>query len=273
MLAAWTNYLFVWQLPMFGAFAAVWLIGGPYLTRRALGRYADLPRSKRRMGRCAQLNFLATGTGLAALVIVAGFFVILGSKLGSRLLSIAGALPGLLAMMAMSWAVALSMLALRAKTVLRITAATTGPMVALLVAVGAGAFVPAWFARQAEVQRLTCRRNLHEIRVGLQLYATRGEQAPSLKALAESKLIQAEYLTCPAEPELDIGYLYLPAEAAQRGQHSRTVRVCDRHASHGSKRLVLFTDGRIELVGGREFEQLLRLPENEALAKLVAAEP
>lgn len=59
----------------------------------------------------------------------------------------------------------------------------------------------------------------------------------------------------------------------QRGQHPRKVRVCDRHASHGSKHLVLFTDGRIELVGSREFEQLLRLPENEALAKLVAAEP
>jgi len=109
-LGAMRDYFFLWQLPFFALFALCWLISGPYLTRRALERHAELPRSKRRLGWCAQVSFLSTGTGLLAMLIVTGFFLVLAVKLERRALVLPGAALGLAAMLVMAWAVALSLL-------------------------------------------------------------------------------------------------------------------------------------------------------------------
>ena len=45
-LAGIGNYVHPWQPPLFLAYAVAWLVGGPYLTRWAMRRYAGLPRSK-----------------------------------------------------------------------------------------------------------------------------------------------------------------------------------------------------------------------------------
>ena len=271
-LAAWTNYLFVWQLPLFGLFAAAWLIGGPYLPQRALVRHTEVPRSKRRMARCAQLNFFATGIGMLALLVITGFFFVISRKLGLRPVAFVGAAIGLPAMILMSWVVGLVLLAAPARSVLRLTFATTGPALALLVVVGAGAFVPAWFVRQAQIREDRCRYNLLEIHVALDMYGRRGEEASSLTALVEGGFTEAKYLTCPGNPERENGYLYVRART-EREQVSQRIRVCDRRGNHGSKRQVLFADGRVEVLSQEEFERLLSLPENSSLSKLVAAEP
>ncbi len=273
MLAALSDYVFVWQLPLMLAFLAAWLIAGPFLARRALERHTELPRSKRRMGRCAQFSFLATGTGLLALLVVAGFFFAVGGKLQEKILFTAlGAALAVPAMLAMSWAVGLSMLALPAKRVLRIVVTTTGPMAILLVVLGAGAAVPAWYARQDNLRRDQCRYKLVELDHALRMYAARGEEAPSLSSLVESKLLQPQGLVCPGRPDAEVGYLYLPSRSAPRRERQDIIRACDRRGNHGSKRVVLFTDGRVEFLSQGEFQDLLKRAENQELAKLVAAE-
>lgn len=275
MLAAFSNYLFAWQLPMFAVFGATWLIGGPYLTRRALARYADLPRSKRHLGRCAQLNLFATGAGLVALLIVAAFIVVMArSPLGVRLAVAVGVAVGLPSMLGMSWVISLSILALPSKTVLRIAASTTGPIMVLLLLVAAGAGVPAWFVRQNQILEEKCRYGLHQLRYALDMHSRRGEEALSLQALVEAGLLKSEFLVCPGKPDVETGYVYLPATPATPGKGSEKIRLCDRRGNHGSKRHVLFIDGRLELLGRREFDELLAKPENEDFRKkLIETEP
>jgi len=272
-LGAMRDYFFLWQLPFFALFALCWLISGPYLTRRALERHAELPRSKRRLGWCAQVSFLSTGTGLLAMLIVTGFFLVLAVKLERRALVLPGAALGLAAMLVMAWAVALSLLSLPARAVLRVVAASTGPVAALVVIMAAGAFVPAWFVRQDEIREQLCRNNLLRLRNGLEHYAMRGHQAPTLESLVSENILEAKILRCPGRPGDQCGYLYVPASSPRPGEPaSRKIRICDRRGNHGSDRIALFADGRVERLSEEEFARLLNLPENKALAKLVEEE-
>jgi hypothetical protein len=246
MLAAMRDYFFLWQLPAFGAFAAAWLIGGPYLTRRALERYT-------------------------------GFFVVRAKK--SNIWWLTGAVLGLPVMLVMSWAVVSVVLNLPAKTLLRVALSTTGPLTLLLLLVAVAAFAPARFVRQAQLARQRCRINLQFIDGALGKASSIGQLPESLRALTESGLIKTERLACPAKPEVEVGYLYVPSLAAARtdsGDEQREVSqkiwVCDRRGNHRGRRLVLHTDGRILELEESDFRKLLERPENEELKKLVAAE-
>ncbi len=82
MVAAIQDYLFTWQLPLILLFIIAWLVAGPFLTRRALAKIADLPRNKSRLANAARINFLAQGLAMGALALVTGALALLGSKQG-----------------------------------------------------------------------------------------------------------------------------------------------------------------------------------------------
>jgi hypothetical protein len=272
-LAALRDYLnHWWQIPLFLLYGGGWLIGGAYLTRRALGRYTDLPRSRRRLARCAGLNILSTGAGLVGGAIIAVFFVALVQRAGARVLMLGAVVVGVPAMLGMALAVGVNMLRLPVRTAWRVVLTTTGPLVVLLVAVSAGALVPAWFIRQNQVQCDRCKRHLYDILQALEMHAGGGTQAQSLKVLTYRGLIDPRVLTCPAKPGVDVGYLYAPAPASPGRTYSERIRVCDRRGNHGGVRMVLFTDGRVADVSESDLAKLLKKPENEAMARLVQAD-
>jgi len=297
MLAGIKDYFFLWQVPMFVAFAAAWLIGGVYLTRRVLARATDLPRRQRSWSKCAQINAFATGMGLVALVAVVGLFTLLYTRSEPRKLAllVAGVLLGPVAMLATAWAVTQALIVVPVRSSLRITLTVSGAALGLLAVVACGAFIPGWFARQAKLGRERCQRNLQQIHFALEGYAERylGKQAPTLQALVDAGLMKEEILHCPARADGSGGYLYRPCP----GQHaeaqaaapaggavavqeiSRKIRVCDRRGNHGGVRNVLFTDGHVEELKEDAFQRLLEFEDprtgervNAAVAKLVRSE-
>jgi len=267
-------YLFLWQLPVFAAFAAAWLIGGTYLTRRALGACTDLPRSKLGTARCLRLNFLATGAGLVALLIIATFFATLAKRTRTLPLLAGVAVIGLPAMLAMTWIVLLNLLDLPRKTVLRITATTAGPVLAVLVVLAGATAVPTWFLGQARRMAQGCTGNLRWVEAGLGEHARReGHEAPNLEALIDRDYIEEKYLRCPANPTEEIAYVYAPRPAGSEAQGGSRILLCDRDGNHGGRRIALFANGNIEEINEDRFAELLKLPENQQLAEQLGRNP
>lgn len=274
-LAGPADYLFSWQIPLILLYVAVWLIGGTYLTRWALARMTELPRRKRTLARSLRLNFFTAGSGLTALVIVAGAFGILAGRAEGHKVAIAvvGLLLGVPAMLATAWAVGMVMLDLPVKTWLGITGATTGALLAFLVLLVAGACLPARSQRLTKLEQNWCEANLHELRAALNRHGTLGPEAATLEELMMKGRCGPEVLRCPANPNRPQGYLYVPSPQAERDAGaSDQIRVCDRRENHSGWRMVLYTDGRVEVVGEDRFGELLKLPENAKMAELVRAE-
>jgi len=274
-LAGWRDYLYLWQLPMVLAYFAAWLVGGPFLTRRALRRLTDLPSRRISLGRCAAMSLVASGAGAAAMAVTMGFFLALGRKVGPEWLEYIGLGVGPAAMLGVGAVIHSLFLNRPAGVVFRVTATTTGALVCLLMILGAGAFIPATMLRQAALKDTHCRVNLLRIHAALYRYAQihPGELADGLEDLLADNLIEAKHLRCPAREDGHIGYLYARVPPARRNTLSQQIRACDRRGNHGKRRHVLFADGRVEVLTEQEFAAKLRLPENAGLAKIVAAEP
>jgi len=261
-------YLFVWQVPMFLTVLAGWLIAGPYLTRRGLRR-AVPEGTKVRLSRCARINLLANGGGLAAMAVGIGFFVALALRFGPRWLALTGVAAGAGAMIGMSWAVHWAMVNLPGRQAFRITLHSAAPMALITLAMLAAAFWPARIARIAAGELARCRTNLPSIDQALRLYeATHpGQRAPSLQALVDDKKLQARQIVCPARPDRPVGYLYVPVPVAEGEEVSQRILVCDRPGNHDGKRNVLYTDRRHATLSEAEFQALLQRPENADLAE------
>ena len=272
VLAGARDYFFLWQLPIAGVFVAAWLVAGPYLTRRAMLRIGNLPRSRSALSRCAQVNFLANGAGLAAMAVVTMFVVVLAAKVGPRWLAGAALVLGPAGLFAMSWATHLSILRLGGRQVLRVAATSAGPLALLALVLMLAAAVPAVFVRRSQLGLGRCQQNLRRIHLALQLYTVRhsGKEAPSLQALVDDDLIEPDHLRCPARPDKPAGYLYAPSRAAKLGEVTTCIRVCDRRGNHGDDRLLLFNDGRIGTTKESDLEKLLAAPYNTEIGRLDA---
>ena len=275
MLAGPADYLFSWQIPLILLYVAVWLIGGTYLTHWALARMTELPRRKRTSARSLRLNFFTTGSGLTALTIVAGSFGVLAGRAEGHKATIAvvGLSLGVPAMFGTAWAVGMVMLDLPVKTWLRITGVTTGALLAFLALLVAGAFLPARSQRLTKHQQDRCRSNLYELQAALNRHSTLGPEAVTLEELVMKGRCGPEVLRCPANPNRPQGYLYAPSPQAERDTGaSDKIRVCDHRKNHSGCRMVLYTDGRVEVVNEDRFSELLELLENAEMAELVRAE-
>lgn len=275
ILAGLQDYLFVWQLWVILFYIVAWLIGGTYLMRWALVRMTDLPRRKRTLGASFRLNFFATGSGLAALGILALAFGLLaaGAESGKLAIAIMGLVLSVPAMFGTAWAVGMVMLNLAGKAWLRVSAVATGGPLVFLVLLVAVAFVPSRSRRLAKLYQDRCDKHLSELNTALNRHSAMGPEAVTLEELVEKGHCVPELLRCPANLDRAPGYLYVPSpQAARDAAAVYKIRVCDRRGNHGSSRMVLYTDSRVEVVNEQRFAELLKLPENAKMAELVRAE-
>lgn len=275
ILAGLQDYLFLWQLWVILFYVFAWLIGGTYLMRWTLVHMTDLPRRKRTLGGSFRLNFFTTGSGLAALGIIALAFGVLAGRAESGKLTIAltGLVLSLPAMFGTAWAVGMVMLNLSGKGWLRVAAVATGGPLVFLILLIAVAFVPSRSQRLASLYQDRCEQNLYGLRGALNRHSAMGPEAVTLEELVEKGQCGPELLRCPAKLERVPGYLYVPSPQAARDMGAiYKIRVCDCRGNHGRSRMVLYTDGRVLVVDEDRFAELLKLPENAKMAELVRAE-
>ena len=274
ILAGVMDYLHWWQVfPMLG-FLGGWLIGGPYLTRRTLTKYG-LARSKRRLGECMRVNFLATLAGLVAAGIIVLFAAVLASKVEALLavrlwVLMAAFVVGLVAMLGMSWAVQGAMVELSGKELRGTVLHSVGPLVLALLVCSLAALIPARMIRLRQRDLGRCRKKLLKIQEAVERYATHHTpyQAPSLEAMVKEGLLTEADTRCPGRREDDCGYLYAPVapDARGRARHEQEIRACDRRGNHRGVRFVLYSNGRPEAVTEEGFQQLLELECNADIA-------
>lgn len=268
-----SDYMFPWQLGVLALCLAAWLGGGTYLTRWALTRLTDLPKEKRSAKRAFQLNFLATGAGLVAAVVVAYAFVRLLRRVEGSKFAVAalGGVMALLAMLATAWAVGLVMLNLPAKKQAQITATTSGLLAVLLALLGTVTFAVSFKQRIRNAHLDGCKRSLSNLHDSLNRYSPTHLGGQSLEELVDKGMLSADMILCPSNPGRSPGYLYAPAPRVVDSISDR-IRACDRRGNHGGTRMVLFTNGRVRQLSEREFAKLLELPENAPIAELDRAD-
>ena len=283
ILAGIMDYVHWWQVFPALVFLAAWLIGGPYLTRRALAR-AGLPPSRRRMGLCMKANFLTIAAGLVAAGIVALFAATLamtetvGPGRWRHALLLAGAMAALAAMFGMSWAVLAAMVDLSGRALRRVVYSTTAPLVGALAVCSVVSFIPARIIREGHRQRANCHARLSAIGQAAREYRAKyaPNEAPWIEALVEEGLLRDEYMYCPSRGTGDCGYLYVPVAPpppGARGAAKDRLRACDRRGNHGDVRMVLYHDGRVGAMSEADFQKLMGLEINAAIAAKDRADP
>ena len=271
MLASVNDYLHLWQLPIFLGFALLWLVGGTYLTSWALRRFSELPRSKRQMGRCTSINVVATGSGLAAVLVVSLFLYAMLLKYGYLPLIVSLVVLAPLVMLAMGWAVGLVMIPLPPGQVFRVSLRTSGVICLGMAIFGAAAAVPAWYQRQGELREQGCYGNVILIAEALRNYNDKnpGQQAPSLQTLVQSSAIPEKVLHCPGRSDKDVGYVYLNSFTRVNPEiNTEKLVVADRAGNHSGRQQVVWANYRFGQVDRKYFQQLLTRPENKEFAKL-----
>ena len=149
----------------------------------------------------------------------------------------------------------------------------TGTPLVFLILLVTVAFIPTRNQRLVNLYLGRCETHLHKLRGALNSHSAMGPEAATLEELVENGRCGPELLRCPAKPDRVPGYLYVPSpQAAKDAAAADKIRVCDRRGNHGNLRMVLYTDGRVVAVDEATFAELLQLPENADMAKLVRAD-
>ena len=272
-LAAISDYLFLWQLPLIGLYLLIWLAAWPYVTRRFLKKAGDLPRSKTTLGRCAIINLFSNVPAFVAVIAILVLCRQLSLDHGFWIF-VPGAVVASAAMLGMALVVNLTMLELPARRVAAFTLRSTGLLLLVGILLFGGMIYPTRVARFAKLDREKCNQNLQYVRAGLDEYARRfpGRLSPTLEALQTADLVKPEHLRCPGRHGGEVGYLYVPTPRVDPRTKSSKINVCDRRGNHSGQRHVLSANGRIELVDEKRFDELLKLPENAGMAQLVLSD-
>ena len=88
-----------------------------------------------------------------------------------------------------------------------------------------------------------------------------------MKNLLEIKGFEPKFLKNPVNPS-GRGYFYVSAPLISRSKKTQKILVCTfRDDSVRDRRIVLFVSGRIQDLGERAFQDLLRNPVNEEFAE------
>ncbi len=119
-------------------------------------------------------------------------------------------------------------------------------------------------ARQ-KAKRAISMRNIRIIHMGIMLYAEDhdGTYPPNLQALVDSEFLSARSLINPLQPDLPIGYVYLPPQnkAQQIKSPSQVILVYEAHTEWGEGVVVGYADGHVEhLTDPERFNNLLGKP-------------
>jgi len=259
------EYLSAWQLLVMAVFIVGWLTGGGYLLRWSIRRRE--PQRRVKLGKCVLVSLLAGAAGGISGAVLFALVYIIGRRTDTNLL-VPGVVFGMLSMLTVSFLTVSVMLESSAKS----TLAAAGPSIAAILGWALLLGIPTTIVSRnltlVRLERETCALHLRYIHRGLSLYQTNFGQSPvNLTTLAEKKFVEAESLRCPAAPDRQIGYFYLPAPTS-RDLQTKQILACDFRENHGGAgRTVLLVNGQCDWYTEDRFAALLGEAENAAFAK------
>ena len=268
MLAAASDYTFIWQIPLILIFLFGWIVGGGALFHRALSPH--LTKKKKKTFLHGVFVSLVSGT-------VAGIGAMIAMFVGSELLpkwedspvSIIALILAAGVLWVVWYMVVYAMHDLPGKLTMKLAWVPITSVCLLGAVVATACAVPAYRMRMAQVE--TQRRagmglqNLSMIYAALRGYPSQG--APkSLEELVEKELIEDEMIKNPLDPDRAVGFFYLPQPINRRAESREVILACS-YAIDEAPRLVLLMGGEVASMGEGSFESYLERPENKAFAE------
>ena len=233
VLAAWTDYLLIWQLYVILPLILLWLVGGGWLIGLSIRRATGARRFHPAQGIVTSiLATLAGGFGFAVIMYLFSTIRKMGGPDdgGMSPLLVAGMVVGALVAVGVSFTVFYAMFKASARQVAQ---AVLLPAVGIVVLAGAAAgilYKPTVDAVWDQRHRSACvNPNLLLIREVLKTYTDRLEATPkSVQDLVNSmKHVgwpdAADYFRCPGNPEEPVGYVYVPYTMQERKQAAQTI--------------------------------------------------
>ena len=268
MLAAVSDYTFLWQLPLVLIFLFGWIVGGGALFHRALSPH--LTKKKKKTLLHGVFVSLVSGTvaGIGALIALFAGSVLLPEMSDSNI-PIGGLILGVLVLWVIWYIVVYAMHDLPAKLTMKLASIPITSVFLLGVLVATACGVPAYRMRMAQVEKqravLIGLQNLSGIYGALRSYAS--QEAPkSLEELVEKELVEADVIKNPLDPERSSGFFYLPQPINRRSEMKEKIVACSYPVDE-APRLVLLMGGEVASMGERSFEKSLERPENKAFAE------
>jgi len=266
ILAAIKDYLFWWQLPFIGIIALAWLSAGHLLIRWCLRRYTQIPRTKISANTCLKLNVLGVGAGFLAFATITGIFMAISWRFNSVIIAAIGILIGFIMVLAISGTIISILLNANFKPLLKpvtISSGTFGVLAAVAVLV---VYLPAYNARQIRTKKGERIRYLADLSIALSTYSSNhnGLPASSLKDLVSAKLIGLPPGNSRTDADRLSAYIYIPIYSSDQQAKTPSERIWVSHFFKPTREwLVLFTDGRHEVIKQDDFKRILTKPENK----------
>jgi len=266
ILAAVKDYLFVWQLPIYGIFVIGWLIGIGWLFRRSLD--GAVTTRKYTFGHGVLVSFLSGFAGAAA----AGILMLALTKFFAAKMDalMVGAVPCLLLFMFFAVQTVLVMhKELDARTAIRASVLPIGAM--LLFSIGIAAVIlPLTLSARSKTEEIT--GNIKETQLRFhRIYRAlkkRPENPPAnLQELVDEGSLSADALQDPANPSAS--FCYLPTRLPRNAEKNRIIMCTFRQEKYGDKRVVLFMDGTISELRESGFQSFLGDEKNGKFAELL----
>jgi hypothetical protein len=278
-LAAASDYLKIWQLPLFGVFIVGWIVGGGYLFHHTLSKKVQTRRGVS-LGQGMLISLLSgMAGGIAGLVLyMVGDTAMPPAPPASpgeaaMPISIFGVVLGLLGYMVVAWLTVFAMQKLSAGEILKASVLPIGATVGLAVAVGLGAAIPAAIqVRRERAQFALMSKNLNNMIDLHDWVYERGWNDPvkSLAVLKNFAGFDQSLLKNAAAPDREIGYFYHPAPSTKgRMNADPQLLMCDPKGIYGDfdARIVLYSNGVARKLDEARFRDELNEPQNQDFAE------
>ncbi len=129
--------------------------------------------------------------------------------------------------------------------------------------------LPALTRAREMAKRVMCQNNMNAISKGVILYEAEHQDAvpATLETLLKDGSVNKGLLHCPATAKDDsVSYRYFPRPVVP-GKAETMILLTEPASDHHEGRNVAFFSGRVEWCPPQEFDRLLSLPENRAVAQ------
>jgi hypothetical protein len=261
-------YMRPWQLPLWLAVVAVWLVACTMLLRWGLGR-AGLEKRKNTFLLALKANVLSTSAGIFGGGVVAYLVIsVVGASVKS--LSVAVAVSAVL-LAALSVLVVWAMLNLSFGKAAKVTLPPVALLLATAAACGAIAFNPVRAERLEQGGILACGKNMRSLRAAMD-----SVPAASLREVLPPVPDGEDMTICPRTHK---PYFYNPMPmpagsvtlTGTRLKSPPVIVACDVAGNHADGlRWVITSDGACRNWEKQEFQDLLAQPQNVRVAKELA---
>ena len=267
MIADINSYLHVWQWAPLGVFVVAWLLGGGWLFRRELLKVSDVPQKRVKFGRGLLAAFTTVLAGILVGMLVGFSFYRIGQRFEQPALDYVGIVAGVMMALLAAYVAGYVVIGLSAKQTFKV-AWRPVVLVYAMAAIVAAACAPATISQtKAEETKKACSLNMTAIAFSLR--RTR-ETPKDLQSLVSRRQLHDEQIHCPACKK---EYFYMPIKRTGKIDKmvdkmlNKTLVVCDLTGNHAGGREVIFANWTCEWRTDSEFDELLKLPVNEAFAK------